>query len=83
MASVTNLLALALAAVSAYALYHSSQSIPKLRTYEAKAEKAAAWDKSAEKRLWDTRRTVGAGFAVVGVSHFKLRQNHGNLKLLY
>lgn len=49
-------------------MFYSAQSIPKLRRYEAKAEKAAEWSNVAEKRLWDTRYTVGAGFATTLLS---------------
>ncbi|KAK0711913.1 hypothetical protein B0H67DRAFT_586555 [Lasiosphaeris hirsuta] len=64
----STIFALAIAAGSLYALYYSAQSIPKLRRYEAEAEKAAEWSNVAEKRLWDTRYTVGAGFAVTLLS---------------
>ncbi|KAK0639856.1 hypothetical protein B0T16DRAFT_463494 [Cercophora newfieldiana] len=64
MAFPSTVLSLVIACTSAYSLYHSSLSIPKLRKYEAKAEKAAKWSNTAEKRLWDTRYTVGAGFAM-------------------
>ncbi|KAH8911102.1 hypothetical protein BR93DRAFT_964919 [Coniochaeta sp. PMI_546] len=59
----------AVALVSAYATAVSVKSIPKLRKYEAKAQKAAEWSRTAEKRLWDTRYTVGAGliFAIVSL----------------
>ena len=67
MTTITNILALALAIVSGYALSNSYQSIPKLRKYEERAEKAAEWSHSAEKRLWDTRYTVAAGFVVVSL----------------
>lgn len=62
---LTTLLALAIANVSGHCLYHSAQSIPKLQQYERKAKKAAEWSNVAEKRLWDTRYTVGAGFVMV------------------
>ncbi|KAK3934169.1 hypothetical protein QBC46DRAFT_300286 [Diplogelasinospora grovesii] len=62
------MLGLVIANVSGYCLYHSAQSIPKLRTYEAKAEQAAGWSNVAEKRLRDTRYTVGAGFLATSVS---------------
>jgi len=65
MAFLSTTLSLGIACISAYALLHSSQSIPKLRKYETKAEKAAKWSNIAEKRLWDTRYTVGAGFSMV------------------
>ena len=65
MGVLTTFLALALANVSGYCLYHSAQSIPKLQQYERKAEKAAEWSNVAEKRLWDTRYTVAAGFVMV------------------
>ncbi|KAK0622662.1 hypothetical protein B0T14DRAFT_405133, partial [Immersiella caudata] len=63
MAFLSKILCLGIACTSAYSLYHSSQSIPKLRKYEEKAEKAAKWSNTAERRLWDTRYTVGAGVA--------------------
>jgi hypothetical protein len=59
------IVALALAGLSGYALMHSSNSIPKLQKYEDKAKKAAEWSNVAEKRLWDTRYTVGAGLIAV------------------
>lgn len=65
MAPISALINFAIAFTSAYCLYHSAQSIPKLRKYESKAEKAAKWSNTAEKRLWDTRYTVGAGFTMV------------------
>ncbi|KAM7212025.1 hypothetical protein V8F06_012585 [Rhypophila decipiens] len=68
MGALTTLLALAIANVSGYCLYHSAQSIPKLQRYEQKAEKAAEWSNVAEKRLWDTRYTVGAGFLMTTIS---------------
>ncbi|KAJ9142993.1 hypothetical protein NKR23_g6891 [Pleurostoma richardsiae] len=57
-----------LVVVSGFALYHSQSSVPKLRKYEEKAEKAAEWSTFAEKRLWDTRYTVGAGFVATLLS---------------
>lgn len=57
--------AAAVALVSAYATAVSIQSIPKLRKYEGKAQKAAEWSRAAEKQLWDTRYTVGAGLVLV------------------
>ena len=65
MALLSTLLALALAALSMYALYRPAQSIPKLQRYESKAEKAAKWSNIAEKKLQDTRYTVGAGLVMV------------------
>jgi hypothetical protein len=62
------IVALALAGLSGYALLHSASSIPKLQKYEDKAKKAAEWSNAAEKRLWDTRYTVGAGFVAVCAS---------------
>lgn len=58
----------AVALVSAYATAVSVKSIPKLRKYEAEAQKAAEWSRTAEKRLWDTRYTVGAGLIFVSYS---------------
>lgn len=57
--------AAAVVLVSAYATAVSIQSIPKLRKYEGKAQKAAEWSRAAEKQLWDTRYTVGAGLVFV------------------
>ncbi|KAH8898300.1 hypothetical protein GQ53DRAFT_802669 [Thozetella sp. PMI_491] len=68
MTLIANLLSVALATVSGYALVHSAHSIPKLRKYEEKAEKAAEWSNVAEKRLWDTRYTVAAGFVMTIIS---------------
>ncbi|KAK5662515.1 hypothetical protein OQA88_8427 [Cercophora sp. LCS_1] len=68
MAPIGTLINFAIAGTSGYSLYHSSQSIPKLRKYEDLAEKAAKWSNTAEKRLWDTGYTVGAGFAMTLVS---------------
>jgi hypothetical protein len=65
MAFLTGLVVVVIIGVSCYALYHSGQSIPKLLKYEDKAKKAAEWSKTAEKRLWDTRYTVAAGFVTV------------------
>jgi len=58
-------ISLGIAIFSSSTLYHSAQSIPKLRKYESKAEKAAKWSKIAEDRLWQTRYTVAAGFGMV------------------
>jgi hypothetical protein len=57
--------AAAVAVISAYATWVSARSIPKLQKYEEKAQKAAEWSRTAEKRLWDTRYTVGAGLVTV------------------
>lgn len=65
MSYLSTLLALALAALSLFALYHPAQSIPKLQRYESKAEKAAKWSNIAEKKLQDTRYTVGAALVMV------------------
>jgi hypothetical protein len=67
MLSITRLTIFLIGVVSAYALLQSARSIPRLQRYEKKAEKAAEWSKAAEKRLWDTRYTVGAGFIAVRV----------------
>lgn len=58
-------ISLGIAILSSYTLYYSAQSIPKLRKYESKAEKAAKWSNIAEDRLWQTRYTVAAGFVMV------------------
>ncbi|ROW01040.1 hypothetical protein VSDG_02852 [Cytospora chrysosperma] len=63
MSSVTSLVAIALTLVSGYATYQSTASILNIRKYEEKAERAAEWSNTAKKRLWDTRYTIGAGFA--------------------
>lgn len=65
MAYLSTFLALALAALSLFSLYHPAQSIPKLQRYESKAEKAAKWSNIAEKKLQDTRYTVGAALVIV------------------
>jgi hypothetical protein len=65
MAPIAALLNFAIAGTNAYSLYHSMQSIPTLRKYENKAEKAAEGSSTAEKRLGDTRYTVAAGIAIV------------------
>lgn len=65
MAGITTILEFIIAVISAYSLYHSASSIPKLQKYETKAEKAAEWSQTAEKQLWDTRYTVGAGCIAV------------------
>lgn len=61
----TGLIAIFIALISGYGLFRSGSSIPKLQKYEEKAKKAAEWSAAAEKRLWDTRYTVGAGFTAV------------------
>lgn len=61
----TVILSIMTGAVSAAALFISGSSIPRLRKYEDKAEKAAEWSNIAEERLWNTRYTVGAGIAAV------------------
>lgn len=76
MGALTTLLALAITNVSGYCLYHSAQSIPRLQCYEKKAEKAAEWSNVAEKRLWGTRYTVGAGFIMVSASHASFSASH-------
>ena len=63
--SVQSWIATAAALVSAYATAISIASISKLQKYEDKAKKAAEWSEMADKRLWDTRYTVGAGFVTV------------------
>lgn len=63
----TDTIAVFIALISGYALYHSQSSIPKLRKYEERAERAAEWSNAAEKRLWDTRYTVGTGFVAVSI----------------
>lgn len=65
MAFLSTTLSLGIAALSVHCLYYSAQSIPKLQKYEDRTKKAARWSNAAEKRLWDTRYTVGAGFAMV------------------
>lgn len=57
----TGLVAGALILVSGYALNQSITSIANIKKYESKAEKAAEWSNTAEKRLWDTRYTIGTG----------------------
>ena len=62
---LTVVLSLIIAVVSGYCLFESAQSIPKLKKYEERAEKAAEWSNAADERLWETRRTVAAGFIIV------------------
>ncbi|KAI6383301.1 hypothetical protein MCOR25_000221 [Pyricularia grisea] len=64
----TTILAIITGAVSAAALFVSGSSIPRLRKYEDKAEKAAEWSNIAEERLWNTRYTVGAGIVAALIS---------------
>ncbi|KAK3368714.1 hypothetical protein B0H63DRAFT_489011 [Podospora didyma] len=66
--TLTVILSLVIAGVSGYCLFESAQSIPKLKTYEQRAEKAAEWSKAADERLWETRRTVAAGFIITSIS---------------
>ncbi|KAK1761558.1 hypothetical protein QBC47DRAFT_370414 [Echria macrotheca] len=68
MAPIATLLNFAIAGTSGYSLYHSMQSIPNLRKYKDKAEKAAKGSSTAEKRLGDTRYTVAAGVAISVIS---------------
>lgn len=77
MAFPTNALGMLIALVSAFALMHSADSIPRLLRYEGKAKKAAEWSRTAEKQLWEVRYTVATGF--VGVSNFGYRCG-GHLK---
>lgn len=65
----TGLVALAIALVSAYAMYVSVLSMANIKKYESKAEKAAEWSNAARDRLWDTRYTIGAGFLSVSERH--------------
>ena len=65
MSSLTSLVAIAISLGSGYATYQSVTSIQNVQKYEEKAEKAAEWSKTAEKRLWDTRYTIGTGFVSV------------------
>lgn len=85
MAFPTNMLGILIALVSAFALVHSADSIPRLLKYEDKAKKAAEWSRTAEKQLWEIRYTVGTGF--VGVrpapfshspAHFSLSHSHSH-----
>lgn len=69
---MVNPLAGMLAAAGGDALHRSWKSIPKLQKYEEKAEKAANWSNAAERRLWDTRYTVVAGFVTVRVADFSV-----------
>jgi hypothetical protein len=68
MIRLSNIVATLTTFASARALYYSLTSIPKLLNYEEKAKKAAKWSNSADKRLWDTRYTVAAGFLTVSAS---------------
>ena len=71
--SLISALPIGIAALSAYCLARSAQSIPKLQRYEDSAKKAARWSNAADKRLWDTRYTVGAGFIVVSLQFYLVR----------
>ncbi|KAF3767246.1 hypothetical protein M406DRAFT_254750 [Cryphonectria parasitica EP155] len=64
----TGFVAVILSLVSGYALTQSLTSIANIKKYEEKAEKAAEWSGTAEKRLWDTRYTIGTGFVSCLVS---------------
>ncbi|KAB5539498.1 hypothetical protein GE09DRAFT_319453 [Coniochaeta sp. 2T2.1] len=66
--SVQPWIAAATALLSAYATAVSIASFPKLQKYEDKAKRAAEWSEMADKRLWDTRYTVGAGFVTASTS---------------
>ncbi|TLS30544.1 hypothetical protein PpBr36_02714 [Pyricularia pennisetigena] len=68
MGFLTVILAIITGAISATALFISVSSIPRLRKYEEKAEKAAEWSNIAEERLWSTRYTVGAGVVAALIS---------------
>ncbi|ROV87347.1 hypothetical protein VMCG_10702 [Cytospora schulzeri] len=70
MSSITSLVAVVLTLVSGYATYQSVASILNIRKYEEKAERAAEWSHTAEKRLWDTRYTIGTGFVSCLLSVF-------------
>lgn len=73
----TGLVAAILILISGYALKQSLTSISNVKTYEAKAEKAADWSNTAKTRLWDTRYTIGAGFVSVSTSVLRLSTNSG------
>ncbi|KAK2072371.1 hypothetical protein P8C59_006728 [Phyllachora maydis] len=68
MAFIPGLVAGVIVVLSCYALVNSAQSIPKLQTYEGKAQTAAEWSSTAAARLRDTRKTVAVGFAMTTVS---------------
>jgi hypothetical protein len=53
------------AALSAFALYHASISIPNLQKYESKSEKAAKYSKTAAEQLQRTRSTQAVGAVAV------------------
>ena len=55
------------AAISGYALYHASISIPNLQKYESKSEKAAKYSKTAAEQLQRTRSTQAVGAAAVSI----------------
>lgn len=67
----TGLTAGALMLVSGYALSQSIFSIANIKKYESKAEKAAEWSQTAQKRLRDTRYTIGTGFVAVNILFLK------------
>ncbi|KAK2009031.1 hypothetical protein LZ32DRAFT_435930 [Colletotrichum eremochloae] len=65
MAFPTNVLGLLIALVSGFALVYSVDSISRLRKYEdleQKADKAAKWSSTADKKLRDLRYTLATGF---------------------
>lgn len=70
MAFIPGLVAGVIVVLSCYALVNSAQSIPKLQTYEGKAQTAAEWSSTAAARLRDTRKTVAVGFAMVRMFFF-------------
>lgn len=61
----TGFVAVILILVSGYALVQSLTSIANIKKYESKAEKAAEWSTTVQKRLQDTRYTIGTGFVSV------------------
>ncbi|ROW00421.1 hypothetical protein VPNG_07933 [Cytospora leucostoma] len=70
MSSLTSLLSIVISLVSGYATFQSFASIVNIKKYEEKAQRAAEWSNTAEKRLWDTRYTIGTGFVSCLLSLF-------------
>lgn len=73
MSSLTSLVSIAISLVSGYATYQSFASIVNIKKYEDRAQKAAEWSNTAERRLWDTRYTIGTGFVSVCNTHSQFR----------
>jgi hypothetical protein len=66
MAALLKLPPVALSLVSAYGLFHSYQSIIRLREYEETTKKAAKYSNTAADQLFKTRTTQGSAAVSVG-----------------